>query len=301
MSVFDDRLALGAAAPLTTRITRFDNAFTYRAAGELSLRQRLSVRTRRPAPASRRPAIYELYGFHARPGLLHRQSQSEAREIAKDGKRVSIRRFSAARRSSASPISTARLKDEIVVDISAAEFRGLPENATSRFAARRHRDSAFARIGERMAHRCGLHLSACVRERPSGGAAAAAYRERQSSPGAACDDRFGANLTVRYNGEQEGLRISRCPARRGERCRATLWSISAPITGSTTCGRSTAASKTCSTRDTRRSTLSAPQAWPSTRACAPICNEAALAFLARLVALASSGAAGCPRRQSRSG
>jgi len=198
-AVFDDRLALGAAARYDQNY-RFANAFTYRL--QASYRFDNGFRPHGAIGTGiKAPTIYELYGFTAGPGSFIgnpdlKPEKSEGWEAGFDQTlfgRTAI--FGVT-------YFNARLKDEIVVNFVPPTFAASPENAVTDSPREGVETSFSARLGnEWRVDLAYTYLHALengqqeVRRPPHIASANIAWQNG--------DGRFGANLTVRYNGEQE--------------------------------------------------------------------------------------------------
>ena len=198
-AVFNDRLALGAAARYDQNY-RFENAFTYRLQASYRFDSGL-----RPHAAYgtgiKAPTIYELYGFTAGPGSFVgnpnlKPEKSEGWEVGFDQTLFG--------RAAVFGITyfNARLKDEIVVNFLPPTFAASPQNATTDSPREGVETSFSARLGaEWRVDLAYTYLHALengqqeVRRAPHIASANIAWRNG--------DGRFGGNLTVRYNGEQE--------------------------------------------------------------------------------------------------
>ena len=203
-AVFDDRLALGAAARFDQDY-RFANAFTYR----LQASYRLDNGFRPHAAIGsgiKAPTIYQLYGFTPGPGSFVgnpdlKPEKSEGWEIGFDQTLLG--------RSAVLGVTyfNARLKDEIVVNFLPPTFAASPQN----IATESPREGIETSLSARIASQWRIDLAYTylhalqngreeVRRAPHIASANLAWRNG--------DDRFGANLTVRYNGEQQDLNFT---------------------------------------------------------------------------------------------
>ena len=203
-AVFDDRLALGAAARYDENY-RFENAFTYRL--QASYRFDNGFRPHGAIGTGiKAPTIYQLYGFTPGPGSFVgnpnlKPEKSEGWEIGFDQTlfgRMAI--FGVT-------YFNARLKDEIIVNFLPPTFAASPENATTDSPREGIETSFSARIAsEWRVDLAYTYLRALengkqeVRRAPHIASANVAWRND--------DGRFGVNLTVRYNGEQEDLNFT---------------------------------------------------------------------------------------------
>jgi vitamin B12 transporter len=202
--VFNDRLALGTAARFDENY-RFANAFTYRLQASYrfdnGFRPHAAVGT-----GIKAPTIYQLYGytpgfgsFIGNPDLKPEKSQGwEAgfdQTLFGRSANLGITYFNA------------RLKDEIVVNYLPPNFAASPENAAMDSPREGVETSLSARLGRQW--RIDLaytYLSASengekeVRRAPDIASANIAWRWP--------DGRYGMNLTVRYNGDQEDLNFT---------------------------------------------------------------------------------------------
>jgi len=198
-AVFDERLSVGAAARYDENY-RFENAFTYRLQASYrfdnGLRPHAAVGT-----GIKAPTIYELYGytsgpvsFAGNPNLKPERSESwEAGFSQNLFGRMAVFDIT---------YFNARLKDEIVVDFLPPTFAASPRNATLASPRDGIETSLSARLGSQW--RVDLaytYLHALedgeqeVRRAPHIASANVAWRDDGG--------RFGANVTVRYNGEQQ--------------------------------------------------------------------------------------------------
>jgi len=202
--VWNDRLALGAATRYDENY-RFANAFTYR----LQASYRFDNGFRPHAAAGtgiKAPTIYQLYGYTPGPDSFVgnpnlKPEKSESWEVGFDQTLldrmvlIDITYFNA------------RLKDQIVVNYLPPNFSASPENAVTASPREGIETSLSARLTEGWridlaytylrARESGLEE---VRRAPNIASANVAWR----SP----DDRYGANVTVRYNGEQQDLNFT---------------------------------------------------------------------------------------------
>ena len=202
--VFRDRLALGAALRYDENY-RFENVFTYHLQAsyrfETGFRPHGAVGT-----GIKAPGIYELYGFTAGPGSYVgnpnlKPEKSEGWEVGFDQAlfdRMVVFGVS---------YFNARLKDEIITNYLPPNLAASPQNATGVSPRDGIETSLSARIGQEW--RVDLaytYLHALeggqqeVRRAPNIASANVAWR--------APDDRYGVNLTVRYNGEQQDLNFT---------------------------------------------------------------------------------------------
>jgi vitamin B12 transporter len=202
--VFRDRLALGAALRYDENY-HFDNAFTY----HLQASYRFDSGLRPHAAAGtgiKAPGIYELYGYTAGPGSYVgnpnlKPEKSEGWEVGFDQELFG--------RTAVLGVTyfNARLKDEIVTNYLPPNFAASPQNATGVSPREGVEANLSARLGQEwrvdVAYTY-LHALESgqqeVRRAPNIGSVNVAWR--------APDDRFGVNLTVRYNGEQQDLNFT---------------------------------------------------------------------------------------------
>ena len=202
--VFSRRLALGAAARYDEDY-HFANAFTYRL--QASYRFDNGFRPHGAAGTGiKAPGIYELYGYTSGPGSYVgnpdlKPEKSQGWEIGFDqsvfGRMAVV----------AVTYFDARLKDEVITTYNPPNFAASPQNATTVSPRRGIETSLSARIGrEWRIDLAYTYLHALengeqeVRRAPNIASANIAWRGG--------NDRYGANLTVRYNGEQKDLNFT---------------------------------------------------------------------------------------------
>jgi vitamin B12 transporter len=202
--VFDDRLALGGAARFD-KDYRFADAFTYHL--EASYRFDNGLRPHAAAGTGiKSPGIYELYGYTPGPGSFIgnpdlKPERSQGWEAGFD------QRLLGGAAILGLTYFSSHLRDEIFTAYVGPSFVASPQNATTQSKRAGIEASASARIGEEW--RVDLaytYLNAIengqqeVRRAPH----IASFNVAWRAPG----DRYGANLTVRYNGEQKDLNFT---------------------------------------------------------------------------------------------
>jgi vitamin B12 transporter len=196
--VVNDRLALGAAVRYDQNY-RFENAFTYRV--QASYRFDNGFRPHAAAGTGiKNPGFYELYDFTPGPGSFIgnpnlKPEKSEGWEIGADqtlfGGIAAI----------GATYFNSRLNDEIFTTYVGPSFAASPQNATTQSLREGVEATLGVRIGEEWrADFAYTYLHALqngqeeVRRAPQIASFNIAWRAE--------GDRYGANLTVRYNGEQ---------------------------------------------------------------------------------------------------
>jgi len=196
--VIEDRVSLGAAVRYDKNY-RFEDAVTYRV--QASYRFDFGLRPHAAAGSGiKNPGIYELYGFTPGPGSFI--GNPNLKPEKSDGWEVGLEQtlFDGMARANVTYFNST-LRDEIFTVFLPPTFAASPQNATTNSTREGVEASVSARLGQQW--RLDLaytYLHAVenaqqeVRRAPNIASLNLAWREPQ--------DRFGANLTVRYNGSQ---------------------------------------------------------------------------------------------------
>ncbi len=196
--VIEDRLSLGAAVRYDKNY-RFKDALTYRL--QASYRFDFGLRPHAAAGSGiKNPGIYELYGYTPGPGSFI--GNPNLKPERSDGWEAGLEQtlFEGLAKANVTYFNST-LKDEIFTSFIPPTFAASPQNATTNSTREGVEASVSAKLGE--AWRLDLaytYLHALqnaeqeVRRAPNIASLNLAWRAPQ--------DRYGANLTVRYNGEQ---------------------------------------------------------------------------------------------------
>jgi len=202
--VINDRLALGAAARYDKNY-RFKDAFTYR----LQASHRFDSGLRPHAAAGRgikNPNVYELYGYTPGPGSFI--GNPNLKPERSNGWEVGVEQtlFNGMLSANVTYFNS-RLKDEIFTVYNPPTFAASPENATTVST----RDGVEFSLAARIAEQWRVDLSYTnlhaiqegqqeVRRAPNIASLNVSWR--------APSDRYGVDLTMRYNGEQKDLNFT---------------------------------------------------------------------------------------------
>jgi vitamin B12 transporter len=196
--VIHDRLALGAAARFDKNY-RFEDAFTYR----LQASYKLDFGLRPHAAAGtgiKAPTIYELYGYTPGPGSFI--GNPKLKPERSEGWEVGLEQtlFDGMAKADVTYFNST-LKDEIFTIFVPPAFAASPQNATTNSLREGVEASVSAKLGDQWRLDVAYtYLHAVqnsqqeVRRAPNIASLNLAWR--------ATEDRYGANLTVRYNGPQ---------------------------------------------------------------------------------------------------
>ncbi len=196
--VFNDRLALGGSARFDKNY-RFDDAFTYRL--QASYRFDNGFRPRAALGSGiKNPEFYQLYGYTPGPGSFIgnpnlKPERSEGWEIGFD------QRFLDGIALLAVTYFNSRLKDEIFTTFNPPTFAASPANAKTQSTREGVEVGLALRIGEEWRADIAytyLHATENGQEEPR----RAPHIASLNVAWRAASDRYGANLTLRYNGEQ---------------------------------------------------------------------------------------------------
>jgi vitamin B12 transporter len=196
--VIDNRLALGAAARFDKNY-RFEDAFTYRL--QASYRFDFGLRPHAAAGTGiKSPTIYELYGYTPGPGSFI--GNPHLKPERSQGWEVGLEQtFLDGMAKADLTFFDSTLKDEIFTIFVPPTFAASPQNATTNSTREGVEASLSAILGkEWRLNLAYTYLNAVqngqeeVRRAPNIASLNLAWRSAEA--------RYGANLTVRYNGEQ---------------------------------------------------------------------------------------------------
>ena len=201
---FNNRLALSAAGRFDQN-DNFDDAFTYRVQGSYRIDSgfRLHAATGIGVKA---PAVYELYGFMPPPGgfISNPDLKPEKSEGWEAGVELT---FLGGRAIADVTYFNSTLKDEIAIEYIGQFFDAHPYNSSMESP----RDGVEAALSLRLAEQWRIDASYTYLHSEENGLPEVRRPENIASLNVAwrsMDDMFGANLTVRYNGEQKDFQFT---------------------------------------------------------------------------------------------
>ena len=201
---FNDRLALGAAGRFDQN-DRFDDDFTYRIQGSYRFDGGFRVHAA-TGTGIKAPSVYELFSFIPPPGgfIANPDLKPEKSKGWEAG--VELTFFDGTAIADVTYFDST-LEDEIVIEYLLPNFDAHPYNASTSSP----RNGVEASLSLRLAAQWRIDAAYAYLHSEENGEPEVRRPENIASLNVAwrnMDDRFGANLTVRYNGEQKDFQFT---------------------------------------------------------------------------------------------